>query len=223
MEVVVFDAMGTLFDLGALDARFEAVGGTSATRDAWFERLLDATKTLTLAGEFAPFQELALTTLRTTLASHDLDPAEADEIVDALAAVPPYPEARTALARIAEAGLPIAVLTNGGAAQTKALLERSGLAEHADHVFATEEVEAYKPDPRPYRHVCESLDVEAAQVVLVAAHAWDVLGARAAGYDAVWIDRTKRLWPFPGEGPARRAGDLVEAAALLTGRLARIT
>jgi 2-haloacid dehalogenase len=215
MEAVVFDAMGTLFDLTSLDARFEAIGGTGATRDAWFERLLDTSKALTLLGEFEPFRELALSTLRTTLAGHGLDPAHADEIVDALGEIPAYPEAGAALSRIAAAGLPLAVLTNGGASQTRTLLEKSGLNEHIRQVFTTEEVEAYKPDPRPYSYVCESLGIEPGQAVLVAAHAWDVAGAKSAGYDAVWIDRTERCWPLPTGEPARRAHDLEDAASLV--------
>jgi 2-haloacid dehalogenase len=221
MGVVVLDAMGTLFDLSALDPRFEAIGGTGATRDAWYERLLDTSKALTLAGAFEPFQELALSTLRTTLASHGLDPASADEIVHALQDVPAYPEARAALSRIAAAGLPRVVLTNGGSKQTKQLLEKSGLDEHVAHVFTTEEVEAYKPDPRPYRHVCESLGIEPPQAVLVAAHAWDVAGAKATGYEAIWIDRTERCWPLPGDEPDRRAHDLEDAAAQLAELVAR--
>src|SRR5438045_6689412 len=154
MQVVVFDAMGTLFDLSALDPHFEASGGTSATRDAWFERLLDTSKALTLADEFEPFQKLALSTLRTTLASHGLEPGQAEEIVEALGEVPAYPDAPAALGRIAAAGLHSVVLTNGGASQTRTPLERSGLDEHISDVFTTEEVEAYKPHPRPYECVC---------------------------------------------------------------------
>lgn len=214
-RLVVFDAMGTLFDLSALDPCFAAIGGTSATRDAWFERLLDTSKALTLCGRFEPFQELAVSTLRTTLASHRLDPARAGEVIDALAEVPAYPEAGAALARIADAALPIVVLTNSGESQTKTLLGRSGLDRWVTRVFTTEEVGAYKPDPRPYRHVCETLGADPPRTILVAAHAWDLLGAGAAGYETIWIDRTERCWPLPNGEPGRRARDLEDAAALL--------
>jgi 2-haloacid dehalogenase len=215
--VVVFDVLGTLFDLSALDPRFEKLGGRSGTRDAWYERLLDTSKALTLAGDFEPFQDLALSTLRTTLASHGLDSAGADEIVDALDRLPAYPEAAAALDRIAEAGLQTVVLTNGGGSQTKALLERAGLDAHVAVVFASEEVEAYKPHPRLYEYVCESLAIEPGQATLVSAHAWDVAGARSAGYEAIWIDRTERSWPLPSGEPERWARDLEAAAALVVG------
>jgi FMN phosphatase YigB (HAD superfamily) len=50
-------------------------------------------------------------------------------------------------------------------------------------------------------------------VTLVAAHGWDVLGARAAGLDAVWVDRVEHVWPFPSAEPAR-APDLERAVEL---------
>src|SRR5262249_45587618 len=47
------------------------------------------------------------------------------------------------------------------------------------------EVRAYKPDPRPYRYLLDQLATDAADAVLIAAHAWDVLGARAVGMRAL--------------------------------------
>lgn len=35
----------------------------------------------------------------------------------------------------------------------------------------------------------------------MAAHGWDVLGARAAGLSAIWVDRLERRWPFPTVEP----------------------
>jgi FMN phosphatase YigB (HAD superfamily) len=49
---------------------------------------------------------------------------------------------------------------------------------------------------------------------LVAAHGWDVLGARNTGLQAVWVDRLERRWPFPLRQPPRAPG-LVEAVAVV--------
>jgi FMN phosphatase YigB (HAD superfamily) len=58
-----------------------------------------------------------------------------------------------------------------------------------------------------------SVGVELGELVLIAAHRWDVVGARAAGLQAVWIDRLEKRWPFPLDEPPRAAGS-VEAAEL---------
>lgn len=211
-EAVVFDALGTLFQLRPLADRLEELGAPEGTPDAWCERLLHSAAAVTLTGDFVPFAELAETALATTAARFgvELDP---DEVLPLFQRLPPYPDARPAVKRLEEAGAAWAVLTNGGAEQTQALLERAGLADRVWHVVSVEEVRAYKPHPAPYRRVVELLELPPERVTLVAAHGWDVLGAQAAGLRAVWVDRLEHRWPFPSPEPAR-AADLERAVEL---------
>ena len=211
-DAVVFDALGTLFQLRSLAERLEELGAPKGAFDAWFQRLLQSAAAVTLTGDFVPFAELARTALATTAArlGVELDP---DDVLPLLARLPPYPDARPAVERLQEAGVAWAVLTNGGTGQTRALLERAGLAEQVWHVVSVEEVRAYKPHPAPYRRVLELLELPSERVTLVAAHGWDVLGARAAGMQAVWVDRVEHAWPIPSEEPPR-APDLERAVEL---------
>jgi 2-haloacid dehalogenase len=77
-------------------------------------------------------------------------------------------------------------------------------------VIPTDAVRAYKPHASVYRHAVEQLALPAGEVTLLAAHGWDVVGARAAGLGAVWVSRLERRWPLPlPEPPA--AADLLQA------------
>jgi 2-haloacid dehalogenase len=195
---VVFDSMGTLFELSPLHERL----GTAAT-EAWFERILHSAASLTILGDFVPFAELARTTLATTCAKLSLDVDQRD-VVAQLEQLPPAADARAALERADRAF----VLTNGGRKAGEQLLARAGLDGYVERVFGVDEVKAYKPDARPYRLVLD----EIGEATLVATHAWDCMGAVRAGLDAVWVDRGEQVWPFPGE-PVRSAPGLVEAIA----------
>jgi 2-haloacid dehalogenase len=207
-RAVIFDLFGTLLSLEPLQKKLRG-----AAFDAWFERLLHSATSLTLAGEFQPFSALAESTLRTTLArlERDLDPKP---VLEALQSLEPYPEAEAAFERLERERVLIGVLTNGGAELARKLLEAAGLEERLAEIVSVEEVEVYKPHPAVYRHAAERLGVEARRITLIAAHAWDVLGAKQAGLDAVWVDRLEREWPFPKGRPRRVAHDLVEAADL---------
>jgi 2-haloacid dehalogenase len=209
-RVVVFDVIGTLFDLRPVRMRLEDIGAPAAALEAWFGRLLHSATSLTLSGEFRPFRELAETTLRTTLAQLGTDGTGAAAVLAALGELDPYPEAEAAFARLEEAGVRTATLTNGGEGHTRGLLERARLADRVGAVITVDEVEAYKPAAAPYRRAAERLQVEPRELTLIAAHGWDVVGARAAGLGAVWIDRLERRWPFPLPEPSR-ASNLVEA------------
>jgi 2-haloacid dehalogenase len=148
---------------------------------------------LTVVGAWAPLDELA----------QALDP----ELAQRLPQLDPYDDAPAALEGVRAAGAEPWVLTNGGRDSTRQLLERGGLDELVAKIRSAEEVERYKPHPAVY----ELLPGDAA---LVAAHAWDVAGARATGRRAIFVDRLDRGWPLPGEPEPEGAPTLAEAALL---------
>lgn len=212
-QVVVFDVMGTLFDLAPVRRRLSEIGAPDGALEAWFGRMLHSAAALTLVGEFRPFREIGGTTLRATLAQLGVDPGRADEVLQALGELDAYPEASRAFDLLDDAGVPAATLTNGGREHTERLLERAGLRHRVQRVITVDEVEAYKPHREPYLYTARLLELPPAALTLIAAHGWDVVGARAAGLDTVWIERLEKRWPFPtDERPT--AHDLVHAAEL---------
>jgi 2-haloacid dehalogenase len=215
-SAVVFDVMGTLFELAPLRRRLDAIGAPGATLEAWFGRLLHAATSLTLAGEFRPFAELADASLRTTLAQQGLDESQASEVVAGLAELPPYEDAEEALSHAHAAEVAVAVLTNGGESNTRKLLESARLDRYIDAFISVDEVRAYKPAPAPYHQAAAHLGVDVGDAVLVAAHGWDVVGALSAGLQAIWVDRLERRWPFPLPEP-RRASSVAEAVEEVVG------
>lgn len=214
MGVVAFDVMGTLFSLDPLGRRLGEAGAPDGALDAWFERTLHHAACLTLAGDFAPFADLARAALEETLAGLEVDPAAAGEILEPLTSgsLPAYPDAEPALREAREAGHAVVALTNGSAAQTELQLRSAGLEPLVDHVRSVEEVRAYKPHASVYELASALAGGGAA--TLLAAHAWDVFGARAAGLDAVWVRRAPAPWPFPGDAP-ETVPDLVAAVKRL--------
>ncbi|TMB08323.1 MAG: hypothetical protein E6J64_02195 [Deltaproteobacteria bacterium] len=99
------------------------------------------------------------------------------------------------------------------------LLERSGLAPLVQAVLSIEDAKHWKPQAAAYQHAEQKLGFRADQLALVAAHAWDVQGAKRAGWRAAWVSRLEKQFH-----PAMQAGDVtgstVEEAvrALLDGR-----
>jgi 2-haloacid dehalogenase len=210
----VFDALGTLFQLAPLEKK---LGGT-AVLDAWFERLLHTALALSVAGEFRPFDELAASTLKTTLARTEKR-AEPNAVLAELARLPAYPDARPAFARLDETGATIAVLTNGTEDSTRRLLDSAGLEERVVEIVAAADIELYKPHPAVYRHAEERIGLDPKRITLISAHAWDVAGAKQAGWDAIWIDRLEREWPLPKGKPRKPAHGLEQAVQLVLDKL----
>ncbi len=76
-----------------------------------------------------------------------------------------------------------------------------------------DEVELWKPRKEVYSHCARRCGVPAAAVTLVAAHAWDVHGAKRAGLRAAWIRRQEKDWPAHYEERPDLSGDTLPAVA----------
>lgn len=157
------------------------------------QRVLHRAVSLTVSGEWADFRDVA----------RSVDP----ELPKRLAQLDAYPDARNALEHLRSKE--VWVLTNGGADATHELLERNGLSDLVTEVHTVGEVKRYKPHPAVYRLLPSG-------ATLVAAHDWDVAGARSAGYRAIWIARRDWMLPLPEPGRGDCAESLLEAANLAT-------
>jgi putative hydrolase of the HAD superfamily len=105
------------------------------------------------------------------------------------------PGAGTALRRIAEAGIPIAVLSNSMYGDTRELLVRCGLtgvvasSPYPAAVIDSQYVGCSKPDPRFFTLAATAIDVDLGDCVHIGdGVVEDVGGAQAAGATAVHID-----------------------------------
>jgi len=104
-----------------------------------------------------------------------------------------FDDAVPALRRVRDAGLVVALLTNGDSAHQALKLERTGLAEHLDVVVSSDDLPAGKPDPRAYAATCEILGVVPGDVLMVGNDVEkDYQGSLDAGLGAVLLDRHDR-------------------------------
>ena len=140
--------------------------------------------------------------------------------------LPAHPEVPQALSRLRSGGFRLVALTNSVLDVAKAQLAYAQLADLFDAVFSADEVHALKPAPAPYRMVAERCEVPIGDLWLVAAHAWDVSGAMAAGCHAAFVARSG-LIPSPlGQQPdiigadlAAVADELLSAELIVTHRI----
>ena len=58
-----------------------------------------------------------------------------------------------------------------------------------DAVISVEEAGAFKPHPGVYRKAARILRAEPGELMMVASHSFDIMGARACGYRAAYVNR----------------------------------
>jgi 2-haloacid dehalogenase len=79
-----------------------------------------------------------------------------------------------------------------------------------------ESVRAYKPVPDVYAVAQSAVGAsEPRDVIFVSSNRWDVAGAAAFGFSAVWVNRSGLPDEYPGWAPVATSSDLagVEAFA----------
>ena len=210
----VFDVNETLLDMAALDPLFERAFGDAAARTEWFGQLQQSWLVATVTGVYEELGTIGGTALKMVAERRGMSlPDEgAKNILGAIRELPPHPEVGEALARLREAGIRLATLTNSTQEVAEAQIENSGLGEYFEEVLSADSVRRLKPSPEPYRMAAGSLGVEIGQVRLVAAHAWDVAGAMRVGCAAAFVARPGKMLDPLFERPEVVGADLREVA-----------
>lgn len=214
IKVIAFDVNETLLDLRALDEVFERTLGDRALRPQWFQTMLQLAFVGTITGRYVDFTAAQHAALRVIAArgAMRIGAAEADEIVGAMRRLPPHPDAAPALDRLRGAGRTLLALTNSPLAVAEGQLRFAGLRDRFAHVVSADEVRRLKPAPEPYRHAAERAGTDVAGLRLVAAHAWDIAGALAAGCSAAFVKRPGMALDPEGLCPDVEGNDLLEVA-----------
>ena len=138
-----------------------------------------------------------------TAAAHGVTLAAADRdgILRGLVSLPAHPDVPDGLQKLRAAGFRLVTLTNSAPAAVEQQLKNAGIAAYFERVFSVDAVRRFKPAAEVYRLVATELRVAPSQLRLVAAHAWDVLGAMRAGCAAAFVARPgKALFPS-GDAP----------------------
>ena len=108
----------------------------------------------------------------------------------------PWPDSVEGLTRL-KSRFVITTLSNGNVSLLTNMAKRAGLPW--DCVISAELFRHYKPDPEAYLGCADLLDVAPGELMLVAAHASDLRGAKQAGLMTAWVDRPLEY----GEGRRR--------------------
>ncbi|MDP6714477.1 MAG: HAD-IA family hydrolase, partial [SAR202 cluster bacterium] len=72
-------------------------------------------------------------------------------------------------------------------------------------IISVEEAGYFKPHPSVYRTAARLLDSEPSEILMVAAHAFDIMGARASGYRGAYVNR----YGLPYEDTTQYKPDMV--------------
>jgi 2-haloacid dehalogenase len=190
-RVILFDVNGTLLDVQALAPELDRLFGGAVSVREWFSEVLQYSLALTLTGDYAELGEVAAAVLKMTAfrLGCTIDDAGVATVKHRLTSLPPFPDVKPALTVLKAAGFRMAILTNSSAESLETQLGNAELTGFFERAVSVDRVRRYKPAPETYQFAAQALHVRPSDLLLVAAHGWDVFGATRAGCRAAFISR----------------------------------
>lgn len=214
-SIIVFDLNETLLDMSSLDAYFETVFGDAAIRFDWFQTLEAIMLTSILLDENKKFVELSIAALQMTAETEEvrLYPENESNLSEAMSRLSPYAEVEEGLKMLCGGGFRVAALTNGAAATAREQLKFAVLTDYFEKILSAEDAGKLKPASAAYEYAADELDASVGDIRMVAAHAWDIAGANAAGCETAFIARPKKVLNPSGIKPEIYGENLIEVAS----------
>lgn len=222
VHTLTFDAFGTILDLGSshaprLQAFLDATSATLSADELWNrwrirQRLQQYEDNLFCAGHHGYLDSSRRALIYTLRASKlPFDETDVRRIMDGWHELKPFPDATPGFERLSRK-FKLVVLTNGENDYVADVV-RNRIRFSFDGVISVDDVGAFKPSPQVYRYAARVLKSEPQELMMVSAHSFDAIGARASGYRAAYINRYDLPYdetPYQADIEARDFLDLAE-------------
>ena len=197
IKACVFDAYGTLFDVGSAARIAAAEPGAEGwaplwprIAGEWRRKQLEYTWLRAVAGHHADFWQVTQDALDWALDSAGLaDPALRARLLALYWELPAFPDVPGMLAALAEQGQRLAILSNGSPGMLAAAVDSAGLQGRFEALLSVESVGVFKPHARVYDLVGAGLGLAPDEVLFVSSNGWDACAGAAYGFATAWVNR----------------------------------
>ena len=226
VTTLTFDIFGTVLDLtgGIVPVLADYLAAQGASHDAeelWRQwrarqRLEQHQDTILQLGH-SGYLEAARRALLFTLRGNGVPHRDGDthEIVKVFFRLQPFEDARLGLERLARKYRLVA-LSNGNPELLERLIPEN-LGRPEMERISVARFGNFKPHPAVYRGAALELGLDPGEIMMVAAHSFDILGARACGYRGAFVNRYGLPYEESPLRPDLAVADFLELADRLGG------
>ncbi|HJP30671.1 MAG TPA: haloacid dehalogenase type II [Candidatus Latescibacteria bacterium] len=225
VKALTFDLFGTVLDLGGsltphIGTFLQSKGASVSAEEFWqqwrYRQRLEQFQDTIMALGHSGYLETVRRAFVYTLKLNDVE-ASSDEVTTFLECwreLEPFPEVGEALTRL-QRSYRLVALSNGDPWFLDHLV-KNRIQFEFDDVISVEVVGAFKPHPGVYRRAARDSGLEVGECMMVSANSFDVVGARACGMRAAWVNRNALPYEHSPYTADVTVGDFTELANAIT-------
>jgi 2-haloacid dehalogenase len=213
VKALMFDFYGTVVDIqgGLTDAitpylaRKQYTANPPTRLVTWWRRahfensMIDAL----LHRDHTPYREIGRQSVDHTLERVGIEHTDAEvrELVAHIERLAPFPDVIEALTRLKNQGLRLVILSNGDPDMLATGVRYSGTEHLWDRVISVSVANSFKPHRDTYLTAAALVELDPSEILFVANHAFDCVGAKGAGMATAFVDRRRRPFGTPAIRP----------------------
>lgn len=189
---LAFDVYGTLVDpQGMADKLRDDVGDAAAgVSQLWRQKQLEFSFRRGLMRVYENFGVVTRQALQTamSLKGFNLSSDRENALMRDYLSLPAFADAAQALLAL-QGRYPMFAFSNGSHDALEQVLGHNRLLPLLDGLVSVDDIKSFKPDPAVYAHARRATGALEQPLCLVSSNGWDVIGARASGLMAIWVQR----------------------------------
>ena len=195
IKALAFDAYGTVFDVHSVVDLAEKMfpGKGKELSQLWRSKQIEYMYLRTIMGRYIPHDRNTEAGLTYAMKYLQLPGGAAERkiLIDAYEKLSPFSDAKQTLPQLT--GIKKAILSVGTPSLLKNLVTNAGIESQFDALLSVDEVKVYKPHPRTYQLAIDKFGLQRQEIGFVTSNYFDVAGAKAFGFQVIWINRNSAL------------------------------
>lgn len=197
-KVLAFDVYGTLIDPHGVVALLQSMVGEQAVAfsSLWRNKQLEYTFRRAAMGGGNHYRDFGVCTqagldYADQVLNTELSIVNKQALMAVYGELPAFDEVPKSLQQLQKSGLDCWAFSNGTPTGVAKVLAHAQIDQHLLGVFSVNQVRTFKPAAAVYDAFAKQhARSQAGNCVLISSNPFDVIGAKAAGWQAIWVQRT---------------------------------
>jgi 2-haloacid dehalogenase len=221
IKAIAFDAF-PIFDPRPVFSLAEELfpGRGTELGDEWRTHQFEYTWLRTLSGNYVNFWQVTEDALHYAAKKVKIEmrQGQVSQLMDGYLNLKSWPDVAPALRLLKTEGIRMIILSNFTSHMLHSCVMCSGLGDIFEGLLSTDQVKAFKPDPRTYGMGVKAFDLAREEILFVAHGGWDAAGAKMFGFPTYWVNRLNLPTEELGVTPDFTAADLKGLANFIQSR-----